>query len=357
MRLLPLRFGDGEVDGLFSTAVVPDVRTRTPEAIAKLILERLRLSKGVPSGGQTLTTEAEADLLNEATRPYEPTNSREWYDDSRNRLQGLAREILVESDVTRKFILRCNETSETTDASALAKTIFESTSPMSFLRKCLRQNAKKRKLTEEDRKELAECLYRLVDFVAPVCFTVDDLHSLEPHVNRLEGSFATVSTTAKSVAVSMVAGIKGVCANLNNYPNWEQFQLDGLPDSREIVSHLPPAPESGRRPSNAENPILAFVAVLATAINPDQPTLEYVQAKLASLAEYDKIYFVVLFDTLPSNSYLDTLHKTFPQLVLLVANQRPRSAGGAPAADISLAVHIRDLRAEFGPQQSGSSPA
>ncbi|MCY2978162.1 MAG: hypothetical protein NTU79_05795 [Planctomycetota bacterium] len=216
---------------------------------------------------------------------------------------------------------------------------------------------KKRKLTEEERKELAECLYRLVDYVAPVCFTVDDLHSLEPHVNRLEGSFATVSTTAKSVAVSMVAGIKGVCANLNNYSNWEQFQLDGLPDSREIVSHLPPAPESGRRPSNAENPILAFVAVLATAINPDQPTLEYVQAKLASLAEYDKIYFVVLFDTLPSNSYLDTLHKTFPQLVLLVADQRPRPAGGAPAADISLAVHIRDLRAEFGPQQSGSSPA
>jgi TIR domain len=357
MRFLPLRFGEGDVDGLFSTAIVPDVRDRTPEQIVELIIERLRLSRGgAPTEDHSIPSGTDEQLLVEATRPYEPVDSREWYIDSRKRLQGLAKELLEECDIARKFILRCNTMPETTTAEELAKCIFESKLPMSFLRKCLRQSAQKRRLSEEERRQLAGCVYRLVDYVAPVCFTVDDLHSLEPHVNRLEGNYASVSTTAKSVAVSMVAGIKGVCADLNNYAAWEQYQLDGLPDSREIVSHLPPAPESGRRPSNAENPIAAFIAVLAMAIHPEQPTLEYVQAKLASLAEYDKIYFVVLFDTLPSSSYLETLHRTFPQLVLLVAEQRSRPNDGSPAADISLAVHIRDLRAEFGPQQSGNPP-
>ena len=45
LRFLPLRFGDGEIDGLFDTGIVPDVRGRFPKQIADLILERLRLTK------------------------------------------------------------------------------------------------------------------------------------------------------------------------------------------------------------------------------------------------------------------------------------------------------------------------
>jgi len=45
MRFLPLRFGDGEIDGLFETAIVPDVRNRTAVEITELILERLRLAQ------------------------------------------------------------------------------------------------------------------------------------------------------------------------------------------------------------------------------------------------------------------------------------------------------------------------
>lgn len=45
LRFLPLRFGEGEVEGLFDTAIVPDVRHRTPEQITALILERLALAK------------------------------------------------------------------------------------------------------------------------------------------------------------------------------------------------------------------------------------------------------------------------------------------------------------------------
>lgn len=41
MRFLPLRFGDGEIDALFSTAIIPDVRERSPNEIAELILQRL----------------------------------------------------------------------------------------------------------------------------------------------------------------------------------------------------------------------------------------------------------------------------------------------------------------------------
>jgi hypothetical protein len=48
-RFLPLRFGDGEVDGVFETAIVPDGRDRSAEQIAALILERLQLASGSAS--------------------------------------------------------------------------------------------------------------------------------------------------------------------------------------------------------------------------------------------------------------------------------------------------------------------
>jgi hypothetical protein len=46
LRFLPLRFGDGQVDGLLDTAIVPDVRHRSTQEVADLILERLRLARG-----------------------------------------------------------------------------------------------------------------------------------------------------------------------------------------------------------------------------------------------------------------------------------------------------------------------
>jgi TIR domain len=51
MRFLPLRFGDGEVDAIFETAIVPDVRSRTPEQIAALILKRWSKTHGESSIG------------------------------------------------------------------------------------------------------------------------------------------------------------------------------------------------------------------------------------------------------------------------------------------------------------------
>jgi tetratricopeptide (TPR) repeat protein len=56
LRFLPLRFGDGETDGLLDTAIVPDVRERTPEQIAELVLSRLKLAKQEKSTASTAGT-------------------------------------------------------------------------------------------------------------------------------------------------------------------------------------------------------------------------------------------------------------------------------------------------------------
>lgn len=40
LRLLPLRVGDGDVEGLFGNAIIPDVRNRSPDEIARLIVAR-----------------------------------------------------------------------------------------------------------------------------------------------------------------------------------------------------------------------------------------------------------------------------------------------------------------------------
>ena len=46
MSLLPIRVGDGEVDGILFNTIAPDVRDRTPAKSAELIIERLRLVLG-----------------------------------------------------------------------------------------------------------------------------------------------------------------------------------------------------------------------------------------------------------------------------------------------------------------------
>jgi hypothetical protein len=73
LRFLPLRFGDGAVDGLFETAIVPDVRSRSPEETAGLILERWRLTRCRSSAGGV------DDALKEGPMPLASVPSqRRW---------------------------------------------------------------------------------------------------------------------------------------------------------------------------------------------------------------------------------------------------------------------------------------
>jgi hypothetical protein len=43
LGILPIRVGDGEVDGILFNTIVPDIRQRTPPETAKLIIDRLHL--------------------------------------------------------------------------------------------------------------------------------------------------------------------------------------------------------------------------------------------------------------------------------------------------------------------------
>src|SRR6202035_264821 len=50
LRILPIRVGEGEVDGILFNTIVPDVCMRSATETAKLILDRLRLI--LPSSGK-----------------------------------------------------------------------------------------------------------------------------------------------------------------------------------------------------------------------------------------------------------------------------------------------------------------
>lgn len=53
MRLLSLRVGDGEVEGIHTNAFIPDVRTRSPDAVAELICVRLEHVQNGASGNRS----------------------------------------------------------------------------------------------------------------------------------------------------------------------------------------------------------------------------------------------------------------------------------------------------------------
>jgi hypothetical protein len=46
LRVLPVRVGDGEVEGVLFNEIVPDIRGRTPTEVAELIVGRLNLVRG-----------------------------------------------------------------------------------------------------------------------------------------------------------------------------------------------------------------------------------------------------------------------------------------------------------------------
>jgi hypothetical protein len=46
LRVLPLRVGDGDVEGILFNEIVPDIRSKTPAEAAELIIGRLNLARG-----------------------------------------------------------------------------------------------------------------------------------------------------------------------------------------------------------------------------------------------------------------------------------------------------------------------
>jgi hypothetical protein len=86
-RIVPVRVGDGEIDGVLPNEIVPDLRDKTPVEAAELIVARLNLARGYahqvepstarwpsdvpvlqwPMAGHSEAREAFARLLSEAT--------------------------------------------------------------------------------------------------------------------------------------------------------------------------------------------------------------------------------------------------------------------------------------------------
>ena len=52
LRILPIRVGEGEIEGILFNTIVPDVRARSPTETAKLIVSRLGLIRPVTDPGR-----------------------------------------------------------------------------------------------------------------------------------------------------------------------------------------------------------------------------------------------------------------------------------------------------------------
>jgi len=349
MRFLPLRFGDGKVDGLFDTAIVPDVRNRTPEAIAELILERLRLAIGdetlTVSNISTNTQPNNPPITKGVAAPkmaLEPINKFAY-----EKLRNLVVNVLA-ADTTRKFIVKCNKLSETTTADELATKIFESPQPMSFLRKCVRQDDHKREIADP-MTEVTTNMCRLVELISPICFIQDsDLAELDLHLKQ-DAHHAPVNTRDETVAKSQVAYIKRISVHLQDGNDWQTISSSVKPGRRESVSAMPHPPELGIYADGApgrEDIVDIFRDALFKAVTPHSPSLEAIQGALQDMSEYDEVFICVLFRSRLSDSNLTQLSTAFPHLVLLTAQ------------DVDDGRHqrvlgqINAIRDEFGPKRT-----
>jgi hypothetical protein len=79
MRFLPLRFDDGELAGLSSTAIAPDVRNRSPEKIAELILKRLARAKSACGDSPATPVASESETNANGTLSAHPGQSTVRY--------------------------------------------------------------------------------------------------------------------------------------------------------------------------------------------------------------------------------------------------------------------------------------
>jgi hypothetical protein len=286
------------------------------------------------------------EAFRDAIRYGESTDSKQRNAQARERLRVRAEPVL-ESSVTRKFILKCNDLTDAMSAKALAKKIFDSPEPMSFLRRCVRQGENRDTLSANELTELNTSMCRLAELASPVCFGQEDLEDLERHLNQ-QTSHANVQTQDLTVAKSRVAFIKRVSVNLDDSCKWDTINHDQLTSGREHVTAVPHPPELGIYADKAkgqEDIVEAFATVLIRMLQPASPTLPRVQAALKDLAEYDKVFLIVLFTMPLSAANLNRLHETFPELILLVAEETTDDAPHQRILD-----QIQRIREEFGPQ-------
>lgn len=94
-RILPLRFGDGDVRGIPMTTIAPDVRERPPEQTAQLIVDRL----------QTLRPERGVHVGEEVDWPTEPPELR-WPMADHSEVRAAFGELLTRTSAFRLLPVR-----------------------------------------------------------------------------------------------------------------------------------------------------------------------------------------------------------------------------------------------------------
>jgi hypothetical protein len=99
LRILPIRVGDGDVEGIPTNAIIPDVRERTPSFAAELIRERLRLIQQSP-------TAATSDSPPHVTWPREPTPFKHGLADRTVREWPAVLQLLIADAPKRILIFR-----------------------------------------------------------------------------------------------------------------------------------------------------------------------------------------------------------------------------------------------------------
>ena len=370
LRILPLRFGDGEVDGLYasSISIVPDVRKDQDQEIADLILERLRLAKRHPSfvqqerksipdaikkrvkqlkktqnnvafelgvnkrvlekcwqGGLVdfdllerlakilqcelgdISTAVESVVVDEG----KPTRSDFDPAVGKEQLIPIATRLLVECPEAQASIIKFNMITDSPSPSQLARRIIESTEPMRFLFNCV-----DREYTIEPPRAIhhKQCFPALAEVLAPICLTTKNLSSVYATINDAEKHFAEIDTKKPLVAKAVVGLIHGVPVDGNELNTWQKLSSKDLRVGRDFAAALPEPPELGVAGLDIVD---VFVKGLAVFLN-RPPNVGAVKAALRALKDKG-VHLCVLFSESPNPAALKKLKQELTDVILLVA--------------------------------------
>ena len=383
--VIPVHLDATKIEGWSVVNFGLRVKDRTPEQIAKILLDSLELREKKVSGAILSTTapndaratddaaksreitDAEFSLLREVRDYLELHRSTASGDEVKKltdrlsktdrdiqaeqkrrkllaseRLRLMAEEVLDSSEDTLRFIIKCNRLPEV-KAAEVAKRIFANEQPLSFVYNCVRR--KRIKASIDNLAELSATICKLVEIIAPVCFTEADLRTLQQHLDQ-SAPHARVQTSDPLVAKSQVAFMKRVSVSLE-----DGCQLPD--DEREIVVSLPHPPELGIHGDGSdgrEDIVDEFVKALIKVLNPRFANTSGVRAALKNLADIHEVYLCVLFPTTLSDEALQRLNEQLPHLILLTAkSSQHQDEDEEDGEHIGVLDQIHQIRKEFGP--------
>ncbi|HQX50650.1 MAG TPA: toll/interleukin-1 receptor domain-containing protein [Planctomycetaceae bacterium] len=254
-------------------------------------------------------------------------------------------EQLLDSSVTREFILKHNQLPATTSAFELAKTMLQSAAPLGFLRNCTRRE---KPSSATDLDTMNSTIWRLTQILAPVCLQISDLSVLAKYLDgKASQSHAELPTSDVAVAKSQVALIRKVSVNLKTPVDWQLIRYQDLPRNDEVTA-IPAPPHVGIYGDGGpgrEDIVDVFTEGLNRLLHPHKPHRIHVRAALKEFADKDKVYVCMFLPARLSPQNFDRLREAYPELILLVQGASEDTEENATVLD-----QIQRIRNEFLPQ-------